>query len=63
MRALRAIDPQLLDTVDAPEVNVLLPAVLADFAQRDVNLALDFRAMVKRIMETTPIVAVAQPNG
>jgi hypothetical protein len=56
---LRAVEPRLLDEVDKPEVGVLLPGVLADFSQLDMNLALDFRTVIKAVAETTPIVSVA----
>ncbi len=56
---LRAVDPQLLDGVNRPEVGVLLPAVLADFSALDVNLALDFRMFTKFMAETAPILPVS----
>jgi hypothetical protein len=55
---LRAVEPQLLDGVDKPEVNVLLPAVLADFSQVDLNLALDFRTVILEVYETAPVQTV-----
>lgn len=58
---LRAIDPHLLDTIDKPEVNVLLPANLADFAHADLNVALDFRTQNLAIAEMPPTMMV--PHG
>ena len=57
---LRAVEPRLLDTVNKPEVNALLPAVLADFAQLDLNLALDYRMNIKQVAESVPIDIVAR---
>jgi hypothetical protein len=57
---LRAVEPRLLDAVARPEVNVLLPSILADFAQRDLNLALDFRLNIEFVARTAPIQIVAQ---
>lgn len=56
---LRAVEPRLLDAVNKPEMNVLLPAVLADFSQLDINLALDFRTVIKQVAEAAPILSVA----
>jgi hypothetical protein len=57
---LRAVEPRLLDTLDRPDVNVLLPAVLADFSQLDLNLALDFRLNIKQVAQTAAIQSVAR---
>jgi hypothetical protein len=56
---LRAVEPRLLDSLNKPELNVLLPAVLADFSQIDLNLALDFRTNIASVAQRTPIEAVA----
>jgi hypothetical protein len=51
---LRAVDPHLLDTVDEPKVNILLPAILADFAHADLNVALDFRTESSAVAQLLP---------
>lgn len=52
---LRAVEPRMLDEVDKPELSVLLPAVLADFSQADINIALDFRTVVQQVAKSAPI--------
>ena len=52
---LRAVEPLLLDALDKPEVGVLLPALLADFAQYDMNIALDYRLAITVVAEEAPI--------
>jgi hypothetical protein len=55
---LRAVEPQLLDKLDKAEVGVLLPAILADFSQYDLNLALDYRLNTNFVYETAPVMTV-----
>ena len=55
---LRAVEPQLLATVDKVETSVLLPAVLSNFTQIDLDLALDYRLNIKAVSEKLPIIAV-----
>ena len=57
---LRAVEPRLLDEVAKPQAGVLLPALLADFSQHDLNLALDYRMNVRYVRATAPVEAVAQ---
>ena len=57
---LRAVEPQLLDTLDKVEVGVLLPAILADFSQYDLGVALDYRINIPYVYETAPIMTVMQ---
>jgi hypothetical protein len=52
---LRAIEPQLLDKVKKPELGVLLPALMADFSQFDLDIALDYKLNLIFFVETTPI--------
>ena len=40
---LRAVEPQLLDELTLPEINILRPAVIADFTQYDMDVSLDYR--------------------
>jgi len=60
---LRAVEPKILDEVLPPEVNILRPAILADFSQYDLNIALDYRlnlavlASVLQIQSVSPDVA------
>lgn len=55
---LRAVEPQLLDKVAKSEVGVLLPAILADFSQYDLNVSLDYRLNIPFVYETAPIITV-----
>lgn len=55
---LRAVEPQLLDTLDKAEVGVLLPAILADFSQYDLSVALDYRLNIPFVYENVPVMAV-----
>ena len=57
---LRAVEPQLLDTLDKAEVGVLLPAILADFSQYDLSVALDYRINIPYVYATAPIMTVMQ---
>lgn len=56
---LRAVEPHSLDKVDKSEVNVLLPAVLADFSQYDLNIALDYRLNLTVVAEALQIIVAA----
>jgi len=56
---LRAVEPQLLDELDFAEVGVLLPAILADFSQYDLNIALDYRMNLQYVAATAPVQAVS----
>jgi hypothetical protein len=56
----RAVEPLLLDRVDRPEVGVLLPAIVADFSQHDLNISLDYRMNVQSLLATIPIISVAE---
>jgi hypothetical protein len=60
---LRAVEPKLLDTQDLAEVGVLLPAILADFSQYDLNVALDYRLNIPYVYTTAPIVTVMQTTS
>jgi hypothetical protein len=55
---LRAVEPRLLDTVNKAEVGVLLPAIVADFTQYDLNVALDYRLNLGYVAANVPIEAV-----
>ncbi len=57
---LRAVEPQLLDTLDKAEVGVLLPAILADFSQYDLSVALDYRLTIPFVYENAPVKAAMQ---
>lgn len=59
---LRAVEPKHLDTKSNPEVNILLPAILADFSQVDINLALDFRSIIREVRDSAPIQVIAQAH-
>ncbi len=52
---LRAVDPQLLKTVNKPETSVLLPALLANFTQFDLDIALDYRMNLKFVKDALPV--------
>jgi hypothetical protein len=55
---LRAVEPQLLDKLDKAEVGVLLPAILADFSQYDLSVALDYRLNIPFVYEAAPVMTV-----
>lgn len=55
----RAVEPLMLDKVNRPELGVLLPAVVADFSQYDLNISLDYRLNLKFLLESIPILSVA----
>lgn len=52
---LRAVEPQNLDELMQPEINILRPAVIADFSQHDLNLALDYRMNLVNLAFELPI--------
>lgn len=54
----RAVEPLMLDKVNRPELGVLLPAVVADFSQYDLNVSLDYRLNLKSLLESIPILSV-----
>jgi len=56
---LRAVEPSLLDKIDKPETGVLLPALLANFSQYDLDLALDYRINVSALADKIPIQTAA----
>jgi hypothetical protein len=53
----RAVEPLMLDKVNRPELGVLLPAVVADFSQYDLNISLDYRLNLKSLLESIPILS------
>lgn len=55
---LRAVEPKLLDELLPPEVNILRPAILADFSQYDLNVALDYRLNLEMLASVIPIKTV-----
>jgi hypothetical protein len=61
----RAVEPLMLDKVDRRELGVLLPAIVADFSQYDLNISLDYRLNLKSLLEAIPIISVADktPDG
>ena len=56
---LRAIEPQLLDTEDKPELSVLLPALLSGFSEYDLDVSLDFRLNLLAVLQASPIMTAA----
>ena len=52
---LRAVEPQVLATVNKVETSVLLPAVLSNFTQFDLDISLDFRTNLSYVRETLPV--------
>lgn len=52
---LRAVEPRLLDKENSPELNVLLPAVLASFSEYDLDVALDYRLNLSSVVAQQPI--------
>jgi len=55
---LRSVEPDMLDKSDKSEVGVLLPAILSDFSQYDLNVALDYRMNLQYVYENNPIIAI-----
>jgi len=61
MRAkLRAVEPQLLATVNKVECGVLLPALLSNFTQFDLDISLDYRLNIKYVEEKLPILNASE---
>ena len=58
----RAVEPAMLDKLDKPEVNVLLPALLASFSQYDMDFALDYRVTDIFFNSAAPILSVDVNN-
>ena len=56
----RAVDTTILDTIDRPELSVLLPAILSNFTQYDLDVALDMRVNVSQFAKEAPIMTAAQ---
>jgi hypothetical protein len=56
---LRAVEPQMLATANKVETSVLLPALLANFTQTDLDIALDYRTNIRYVKQEFPIEAVA----
>jgi hypothetical protein len=52
---LRAVEPDLLDKMNRSELGVLLPAILSDFSQFDLNIALDYRLNLEYVSLNNPI--------
>ncbi|MFA5327636.1 MAG: hypothetical protein WC384_07585 [Prolixibacteraceae bacterium] len=57
---LRAVEPKLLDEILPPEVNILRPAILADFSQYDLNVALDYRLNLELVASVLQIQSVVK---
>ena len=57
---LRAVEPQLLATTGKVETAVLLPALLSNFTQADLDLALDYRLNLNIVAEEHPVLSAAQ---
>ena len=55
---LRAVEPHLLNKLDKPELGVLLPAILSNFSQYDLDLALDYRLNVEFYATNIPVTAI-----
>ncbi len=49
---LRAVEPLLLDKDNFPELSVLLPALVAEFSQYDLNVSLDYRLNISFISKS-----------
>jgi hypothetical protein len=60
---LRAVEPSLLDKTNRPELGVLLPAILANFSQFDLDIALDYRLNHAFYAETIPILTADRVNA
>lgn len=60
---LRAVEPRLLEQLKRPESNVLLPAVLADFSQYDLNVALDYRINLLFYAQLIPIISASRGSS
>lgn len=56
---LRAVEPRLLDELNHPAVNVLRPAIVADFTQYDLNVSLDYRLNLVMLAAALPVTPVS----
>jgi len=56
---LRAVDTSLLDKINSPEISVLLPAILSNFTQYDLDVALDMRINISQFAKEAPILTAA----
>ena len=52
---LRAVEPRSLDTIKKPELGVLLPALMAEFSQYDLDIALDYKMNLAFFAENAPV--------
>jgi hypothetical protein len=52
---LRAVEPQLLDTLERPDTGVLLPAILSTFSQYGLDISLDYRLNVAFYENNLPL--------
>lgn len=55
---LRAVEPQLLDTLQKPETGVLLPAILSTFSQYGLDISLDYRLNVAFYEHNLPLSSI-----
>lgn len=60
---LRAVEPSLLDKTNRSELGVLLPAILANFSQYDLDIALDYRLNHIFYAESIPILTADRFNS
>ncbi len=57
---LRAVEPQLLATINKVECGVLLPALLSNFTQFDLDISLDYRMNIKYVEEKMPVLNASE---
>lgn len=55
----RAVEPDMLRKSARSDINVLLPAILANFAESDLDLVLDYRSTLTFYAENSPVNIVA----
>jgi hypothetical protein len=55
---LRAVEPQLLDTLQRPDTGVLLPAILSTFSQFGLDISLDYRLNVAFYENNLPLTSI-----
>ena len=55
----RAVEPIMLDKVNRSELSVLLPAIVAEFSQYDLNVSLDYRLNLQYFVQAMPVVSVS----
>jgi hypothetical protein len=58
----RAVEPLLLEKENKPEVNVLLPAIVSEFSQYDLNISLDYRFNLTAILGQLTALSVRPTN-